>query len=61
MRPAVHNSSATRLATRPPIDLPPMMSGAPAGTSAAAARYSSISPSALGTRPRVPVSLRRAM
>ena len=49
------------LATRPPIDLPPIITAPPRGSSATAARYSSISRSAFGGGLREPPSRRAAM
>ncbi len=58
---AVANSaSATMEATRPPRDLPPIMSGRDPRRASTAARYSSSSASALGGGLRAPV-LRAAM
>ena len=54
-RPAACSSSATMLATRPPIDLPPMTSRPGAASSATAARYSGISVSARGGGRRTPL------
>ena len=56
--PAARSWSATMLATRPPIDLPPMMRRPDAPRPATADRYSAISVSARGGGLR-PASVRR--
>ena len=59
--PAAWSSSATRLATRPPIDLPPISTGAPVGQRRDGGRYSSIRRSAFGGGLREPPCRRAAM
>ena len=51
------SSSATMAATRPPIDLPPMISFPGASSASIAARYSGASVSALGGGLRAPERL----